>query len=221
MTAPHEQAKPVPTTPPSPAVIEVCVLGPLEVRLDGIAHPIRSAHGRQLLAHLTYRRPNGARRDEVVDRIWGGAEHAGSPKALQMQVVRLRRYLGNGIIDTTPEGHYRIGRLCTVDADDFVLASGNARAALHSCNHEHATELAQAALRRWRGDPWDELDDDVGVHAERARLLRIRDDMEELLAEARLHDDAMHTLEHLEHLIRLRDYPILRERLLNRLRAPG
>lgn len=74
--------------------MDVRILGPLEVRLDG--RPVELGTGRRgaLLAILVLNRGRVVSSDRLVAELWGGSPPATAAKGLQNLVVQLRKALG-------------------------------------------------------------------------------------------------------------------------------
>ncbi|ANZ37627.1 hypothetical protein BBK82_17785 [Lentzea guizhouensis] len=116
---------------------EYRVLGPLEVRFDGVPVTVPAGKGRVLLATLLLRPNRSVSVDELVERLWDGSPPLidRAAKTLQMVVVRLRQALGPAnCVSTTTNGY-----LAEVDNLDLLRFRALA-------NHE-----PHAALALWRG----------------------------------------------------------------------
>jgi hypothetical protein len=81
--------------------IGLCLL--TEVSYDGV--PVPGARSADLLAALVAHR-TGLSDARLLDEVW--ADHAPSPKALQVQVSRVRAQCGAGVIERY-DGGYRLG----------------------------------------------------------------------------------------------------------------
>ena len=147
-------------------MLEVRVLGPLEVRLNGTQCHIKSSTHQLLLCVLASEQPRAVEAHRLVDAIWDSAPRT-AEKSLLSHVSRLRRRLGADAIERVGNG-YRLR--ASVDAGEFVtLLEGD------------ATEVEQLdqALALWRGRPFG----GVGDHR---FLLAARERLETRYAEARL-----------------------------------
>ena len=125
--------------------------------------------------------------ETLAEALWGGR---GPPKSwikvVQGSVMRLRRALGDGAIQTTGAG-YRVslaeGESDTVEFERLV-ARGREFLALHQ--PERAVSTFEQALGLWRGRPYLELSEWEPARAEAARLLEVRHAVEEDLVAASL-----------------------------------
>ena len=70
--------------------MEVLLLGPLRVRVDGVEHPIPAAQQRTLLARLAVVAGQRVSVEELVDAVWPEDPPATASKGLHVLVDRLR-----------------------------------------------------------------------------------------------------------------------------------
>ena len=101
--------------------LELRVLGPVRVLLEGQPVRLHSSQGRAFLAYLLEARIAG--RDEVpdlelLDAFWPGLPEAEAKVAIKQLVYRLRKSLGNAVIVRTPRG-YALGEVAS-DAEAFL-----------------------------------------------------------------------------------------------------
>ena len=73
----------------------VRLLGPLEVEVSGEPVRFEGAKQRTLFAVLVLRAPEAVSADELVEALWGEEPPGGVGQALQKQISRLRRRLGD------------------------------------------------------------------------------------------------------------------------------
>ncbi len=113
--------------------MDLRILGPLEVRVDGTPVPIRGAIPRVLLTLLTARRGATVSADTLAEVIWGQAQPANPTNALHTQISQLRRALrplerSSGPVVVTVPGGYRLELPPgAVDAERFEEAVVAAR----------------------------------------------------------------------------------------------
>jgi DNA-binding SARP family transcriptional activator/Flp pilus assembly protein TadD len=134
------------------AGIQVRMLGPLRVAVDGVEVEIRGRRPRTLLAVLALSAGQPVSVDALIDRLWNQADLPSNPRAsLQTYVLRVRQALGRDAISTV-SGQYTLNIApAQVDALRFqrLLASAEADG--------HNTPAAlQDALSLWLGTPFDE-----------------------------------------------------------------
>src|SRR5215475_1064754 len=79
------------------AMIDVRLLGPLEVRVSGEAVQFEGSRQRALFTALALRAPQHVSVDALVEAVWADEPPAGAVQALQKQVSRLRRRLGEDV----------------------------------------------------------------------------------------------------------------------------
>ena len=134
--------------------VEVCLLGPLELRDDnGEQAPLAGTLVQILLTMLALRCGNVVADDLLVDALWGDTGVARSSNALQRQVSTLRHALGRADLVQRRSGGY----VLTIDRSaidiirfDSIAARGHEE--LRRGNARDARELLDAALQLWRGD---------------------------------------------------------------------
>lgn len=153
--------------------VEVHLLGPFAVRIDGHEVPERAYGGRlprRLVRLLACSSGRAASRDALIDALWGFDAPADPAANLNVLVNRARTALP-GAIDTAGRG-YRLAPSVTVDAERFeeLVTAGD----------------GEAALVLWRGEPLPEDLDEPWAEPVRERLLRLHQDALELAATAAL-----------------------------------
>ncbi|GAA3653498.1 hypothetical protein GCM10022237_11670 [Nocardioides ginsengisoli] len=159
----------------------VAVLGPLQVdgQVDGL-----SPRDRVVLSALVVRAGEPVTTHALGDALWGEALPASWAKVLQGCVVRLRKQLGSGAIQSTANGY----RLALTDEEldhrRFERLLERAREALAGGDPARASYLAQEALDLWRGPALPDLTEWEPGRVETVRLDELRRDAEELLVEA-------------------------------------
>jgi DNA-binding SARP family transcriptional activator/WD40 repeat protein len=162
--------------------VVIQLLGPTQLEPAGSLGP----RDRVVLSALCVQPGRAVPAEELADALWGESPPRTWAKVVQGTVVRLRRTLGAGAIQTTQAG-YRVvlpeGELDTVEFERLV-ARGRSFLALHE--PERAATTFARALALWRGEPFHELAGWDPARAEAARLLEVRSTVEEDLVEAHL-----------------------------------
>ncbi|GAS88251.1 BTAD domain-containing putative transcriptional regulator [Mycolicibacterium brisbanense] len=143
--------------------IQVGILGPCEMNVDGRMVPLGSHKQRAVLAMLVIHRNRAVGIDELISAVWGAAAHAGARAALHTYVSNLRGLMTGPGIDThavltrTPPGY----RMSVLDEDcdvgRFTIARGRGVRALAGGHFEQAGEHLSGALSQWRGPVLDDL----------------------------------------------------------------
>ena len=161
--------------------MELRILGPLEVRVDGTPVPIRGAIPRLILTVLIARRGTTISGDSLAEVIWGQAQPANPTNALHTQIAQLRRALrplerSSGPVVVTVPGGYRLEvRPGSVDADRFEGAVVAGRALSRSADAGElakADELLADGLALWAGEPLVDAAGHLELAPEVARLAR-------------------------------------------------
>jgi DNA-binding SARP family transcriptional activator len=161
--------------------VEIRVLGPLEVALDGgiVALPGRKV--RVLLAALIVHAGEVLSTDRLYEILWGAQPPATAANTLQTYVAHLRK----GLEPERPSGDAsrvlvtrQPGYLLAVDADDvdarrFERLARAGHAAVRETPAEAAATL-RSALSLWRGDPLADVTYEPFAQAEIVRLTELR-----------------------------------------------
>ena len=106
------------------------MLGPLEVRADGVVVELPGHKHRRLLAALAVANGRACSVDALADAVWGEAPPASGRKLLQLYVSQLRKALDRSVIVTEGSGY----------------ALGLDRGAIDAVRFEGLAEEASAAL---------------------------------------------------------------------------
>lgn len=164
--------------------IAVGLLGPLQVELSGEPVNFEGAKQRRLFVLLALRAPDAVSADELLEALWDDNRPANAVQALQKQISRLRRRLG----DEAPLHHRPAGYALEIDPEAvdsrrFEELLGRARIALGREDPDGAAADLRAALALWRGDALADHRFDEFAQREIARLEELRvEAIEERLA---------------------------------------
>jgi Transcriptional regulatory protein, C terminal len=92
---------------PVDSQMDVRLLGHLEVEVSGERVRFEGVKQRRLFAMLALGAPEAVSADELVEALWGSEPPAGAAPALQKQISRLRRRLGDGgsLVRHRPPGY--------------------------------------------------------------------------------------------------------------------
>jgi predicted ATPase/DNA-binding SARP family transcriptional activator len=195
-------------------VLEVLVLGPLEVRRGGAGVALRRGRPRRLLLALVLRRGGAVPAETLIDQLWGDEPPVNAGNALHILVSYLRKVLGGDrAIETTPAGYRLVlprDRLDMARFEELVRSAGEVDVAA-----VRRLALLTEALALWRGPALSEAADDDFARGDISRLEELRLLAEEMRAEALLdlgrHAEALPDLGQL-----VREHPF-RERLVGQL----
>jgi DNA-binding SARP family transcriptional activator len=152
------------------ARLDFRILGPLEVHRDGVPVAIPSRRQRALLALLLLRANEVVSADEIVDELWHPAPPPTARSSLQNHVSRLRRLVGDDVVETVPPG-YR------VNADPAQLDARRVEALILEARAQESARRAatlRQALSAWRGLPLGELSSGPFTQSEAGRLEELR-----------------------------------------------
>ena len=164
-------------------MVQISVLGPVEVRRDGRVVPVPAGKTSELLARLALEAGLVVDSDRLLDDLWGGA--ATRRNTLQSKVAMLRRALGDPALVAGTDGGYVLRiEPSAVDALVVIDEGASAAARLQAGDARAAAELSAAALGRWRGEALGPAGDWAAPH--RARLEEARTTLLETIFAARL-----------------------------------
>ncbi len=159
------------------------MLGPLVV--DGEDGRL-GQRDRVVLAALAVRPGEVVPPERLADALWGATPPQTWTKVVQGCVVRLRKVLGAGAIETTYRGYRLVVSGDDIDSQRFERLLGRGRELLTLAEPERAAYVLDEAMALWRGPALSDLDGwDVG-RIEAARLDELRRDAEELRVDAAL-----------------------------------
>lgn len=193
-------------------MIEIRVLGPLEVVDGGGRVSLGGRMQRLLLASLVARRGESVTGDWLVDALWPDAPPPSAPKLVQVYVSGLRKRLPASIrIETGAAGYLLECPPSTLDAVLFEQLLDSARAEIDRSHPARIARLLERALGVWRGAAYGELAEEPVIMPEAARLDALRLTAIERRNEARLAMGQHRDL--LPDLLELAERYPLRERL--------
>jgi predicted ATPase/DNA-binding SARP family transcriptional activator len=128
------------------------ILGPVEVRAaDGTPMAVGGPRPRALLALLLLETGHVVGTGRLIDGLYGEAPPRDAANALQAQISRLRRVLGDGVIESHPAGYRLAVDPEQVDAHRFTRLAAEGRQELAAGRAEPAATLLAEALTLWRG----------------------------------------------------------------------
>jgi DNA-binding SARP family transcriptional activator len=173
------------------SVIEVRVLGPMEVTVSGVPVGVGGPRQRCVLARLIAARGQVVSADRIIDDIYAGDAPPGAHAAVQSYISRLRRALEPrraawahaDILVTSPPGYAaRLGD-GAVDAWSF---EEQVRRAAEVDDPAAAHAGLSAALALWRGAAFEEFGGLPWADLEASRLAELRLTAREAQADAAL-----------------------------------
>jgi predicted ATPase/DNA-binding SARP family transcriptional activator len=139
-----------PRPPPrnQPTEVQVCLLGPVEIVVDGARRSAGAPLQASVLAALAIRANETLTIAKLVDMLWGGSPPDRAGASLYTYIWSLRRLLGGGRI-VSVAGGYRLDLL--PQESDLGRFLGLVAQAEASVLPPRALELVEEALRLWRG----------------------------------------------------------------------
>jgi DNA-binding SARP family transcriptional activator len=168
--------------------MQVGILGPLRVLVDGQAVPIPAAKQRVVLVALALRPRQVVSAGELAEIIWDEALPDEPGAAVRNYVMRLRRLLGPAgpRIVTRHRGYLLEAADDEVDALAFAEACRAGSAAVRAGAWARAAGVLGEAVALWRGDPLCDVPSVLLARVEVPRLERLRVQAAEWRAEAGL-----------------------------------
>jgi DNA-binding SARP family transcriptional activator len=170
------------------------ILGPLEVRVDGVKAVIGAPKQRLLLAILLCRANMVVPSIQLIDALWGDIPPRTARKNLQVYVSALRKIVGDRI-DFQGWGYLFRAERDEVDLLRFQEAARNGRGAIRGGDPAVAAELLADAVGLWRDQPLAEFSHVPLVSREVARFselfLSVYEDWAELEIELGHHVEAL------------------------------
>jgi predicted ATPase len=130
--------------------MEVRLLGPVQLEIDGRAIAPSAAKQRALLALLALHANEAVTSDRVVDELWGERPPASAHKLVQTYVWQLRKLLGDAL-RTIPPGYKLALPAERIDSERFKLLTEHGQELLTVGDAEGADETLAEALALWRG----------------------------------------------------------------------
>jgi YVTN family beta-propeller protein len=195
--------------------VDVSVLGPLEVRVNGAAVALGGPKQRALLALLVLHANEVVSRDRLIEGVWGERPPATAPRSLDSYVSRLRKLLGADRIERHAPGYVFRLEPGELDLERFEALLRQGRAAMAAGDAATASDALRGALALWRGPALADLlyEPFAGIEAERLEERRLLAFEERIDADLTL-GRGPELVPELERLVA--DHP-LRERLLGQL----
>jgi class 3 adenylate cyclase/tetratricopeptide (TPR) repeat protein len=146
--------------------VEIRLLGPIEVDLDGRILHVRRQKQRALLALLALRAGEVVPTDRLVDELWGDEPPKAAVGSLQNFVSELRKMLGPEVLVTRSPGYLLDIPRDAVDVHRFERI---VREAAPEAPEQRAAGLREA-LGLWRGPALADVQLEDAMVAEAARL---------------------------------------------------
>ena len=144
------------------AEVEIGLLGPLQVRCEGVTVTVPPGKQRALLAVLALQAGRPIPAGQLAGLVWApDLPPRTASAALRNNVLRLRRRLGPAgrrLIQTRPGGYVITPDLCELDVVRMEQDLAQARAAARAGDWQGAAAHSDASLSWWRGEPLSDVD---------------------------------------------------------------
>ncbi len=141
--------------------VEVSLLGPIAAWSDDAAIALGGPKDRAVLAQLALAGGRVVTEGALIDGIWGEEPPARASKAVQNQVLRVRKAVravtDASVIVTEPCGYRIAVPTCRVDVERAEALIEEARGLTHLGRHAEASRVLTDALAHWRGEPLADL----------------------------------------------------------------
>jgi DNA-binding SARP family transcriptional activator len=151
-------------------LIEIRILGRLEVVEHGRPVVVGAPKVRALLAVLLLHRDEVVSTDRLIDALWGERASPTAAKTVQVYVSNLRKALGDGLLVTEGRGYVLHAALGQLDVDRFEALVAQGREALEQGDALTAAAVLREALGVWRGPALADFAYEPFAQADIARL---------------------------------------------------
>jgi DNA-binding SARP family transcriptional activator len=182
------------------SMLQIRVLGPLEIAWGGRVIDLGGIKARALIARLLIDRGLIVSVDRLVDSLWGDHDGDGAEIALRSTISRLRKRLREAgapedLIVTRAPGYALEVATDATDASKFEQMVTDGRRLLGRRRPSECVRVLSEAQDLWRGSAYSEVRDEPFARAEARRLEEL------LLAAIETRIDAAMTLGRHESLI--------------------
>jgi predicted ATPase/DNA-binding SARP family transcriptional activator len=151
-------------------VLDIAVLGPLEVTRDGQRLQVPAGRSSELVVRLALEAGALVSAERLVEDLWAGAAAETRRNTLQSKMAMLRRALGPDAV-VSRDGGYALA-LAPSQVDALVVLSEATRAARlrDEGDAQGAADLCASALSLFRGDGIDAAGDSEWAEVHRTRV---------------------------------------------------
>jgi DNA-binding SARP family transcriptional activator/tetratricopeptide (TPR) repeat protein len=164
--------------------VQVRLLGPIDVTVDGAVRPVAGLRRKAVLAVLGLSAGEIVHADRLIDVVWGDKPPPTASNTLQAHVSYLRGVLGarTAIVARAPGYVLDTG----VDATDLQLAERLVRQGKDADDAAQRAADLRAAVALWRGQPLAELSGHPWLDEQTERLANLHFETVLALIDARL-----------------------------------
>ncbi len=156
-------------------MLTLAVLGPVDVRRDGVALPVPGGKTAELLVRLALEAGTPVRAERLREDLWPDEPLGAAPNTLQSKVSRLRRALGDGTAVTKGDAGYTLA-LATrdIDALHVVGLAEQVETIDVTADPERVIGLCDSGLALFHGDVLPAASNAAWAQPYRQRLLQTR-----------------------------------------------
>jgi len=166
-------------------VVEIRILGPIEVIGETDVVAIGGPRQRRLVAALALEHRNVVSDTQLIDVVWSDGDTPGDPRnALQTYVSRLRT--AGLAVERSGAGYVLPADVGEIDAVAFEQEMTTAARLHERGDTDAAAVVAATALERWHGPSLAEFADEEWAWSEATRLDELRVQAREYLAELQI-----------------------------------
>lgn len=148
--------------------MQVRLLGPVDVTVDGASRAVRGLRRKAVLAVLALRRGEIVSTDWLIDVVWGDTAPLTALNTVQSHVSYLRQVLGSkAAIRARPPGYVLdLGD----EGTDVEIAESLIRQGAHAASSADRARHLHAALGLWRGRPLADVAGPIWLEEQAERL---------------------------------------------------
>ena len=168
-------------------MLQISILGPLEVRRDGELVAVPGGKVTELLVRLAVEAGTYVRADRLVDELWTAGSATTRRNTLQSKVTRLRRALGDTQLVASGDRGYAL-TVAPAQVDALTVSNRAATASRMSEEGDDrgAVDVCASTLRLYRGELLQAAGDGDWATPHRARLEEARIRLLEISFAARI-----------------------------------
>ncbi len=169
--------------------VSISVLGPVEVRVDGIVQKC-SGRQRDLLARLIVQRSERRPKTSLIADLYGDEPIRSADAAFRVVLAQLRKVFEpyqQVVLTGSLYGLDAETADLVVDVWQFADQCHDGQVQLQKGNHKEAAAVLETALELWRGTPYGGVTRIIEADEEAQRVTQLRVTAQEDFAEATLH----------------------------------
>ena len=162
-------------------MLTLAVLGPLDLRRDGVPLPVSRGKTAELLVRLALEAGEPVRIERLLEDLWPNEPLGASPNTLQSKVSRLRRALSDpSAVTAGAAGYALVLTAANIDAVEVLRLADEAATSSVRADHHKAIEVCDLALSLFHGDVLPDVSDAPWAQPYRHRLIETRQSLVEV-----------------------------------------